>query len=77
VAWLRADLTAWQDLLQKAPKQTRLSIRETLRSWQKDTDLAGVRGQAALAKLPEAERREWAKLWGEVVALLAKASPKE
>jgi tetratricopeptide (TPR) repeat protein len=77
VAWLRADLTAWQNFLEKAPKQTRLTVRETLRNWQKDTDFAGVRSKAALAKLPEEERGEWAKFWGEVAALLEKASLKE
>jgi hypothetical protein len=41
--------------------------------WQKDTDLAGVRDAAALAKLPAAERAVWQKLWAEVAATLAKA----
>jgi hypothetical protein len=36
-----------------------------------NTDLAGVRGDA-LAKLPEAEREPWKKLWEEVDGLLAK-----
>jgi hypothetical protein len=39
-----------------------------------DPDLAGVRDLGALAKLPEAERTEWATLWGEVGGLLAKAA---
>jgi tetratricopeptide (TPR) repeat protein/tRNA A-37 threonylcarbamoyl transferase component Bud32 len=76
VAWLRADLTAWRNLLEKAPKQVPSSVGQTLRHWQKDTDLAGVRDRAALAKLPEAERKDWAKLWGDVAALLAKAGAK-
>jgi serine/threonine-protein kinase len=77
LAWLRADLTAWQDRFQQAPKQARLALSQALRHWQKDTDLAGVRDKAALDKLPEAERKEWANFWADVAALLAKASPKK
>jgi tetratricopeptide (TPR) repeat protein len=35
-------------------------------SWRSDPDLFGVRDPAALAKLPAAERDEWAKFWNEV-----------
>jgi hypothetical protein len=52
-------------------------VGQTLLHWQTDPDLAGVRDQALLAKLPEAERQEWAKLWAEVAALLVKAGPKK
>jgi hypothetical protein len=38
--------------------------------------LAGVGGKEALAKLPEAERKEWAKLWDEVSTLLHRADGK-
>ena len=44
-----------------------------MQHWQQDTDFAGVRGPEALAKLPEAERQEWQKLWAEVAELLAEA----
>ena len=50
---------------------------QTLLHWQTDPDLAGVRDKSALAKLPEAERPEWAKLWADVAALLVKAGPKK
>jgi hypothetical protein len=40
-----------------------------MRDWLKDDDLAGVRGENALAKLSEAERKDWHKLWQEVEAL--------
>jgi hypothetical protein len=36
--------------------------------------LAGVRGPEALARLPEAERPEWQKLWEEVAALQKRAA---
>jgi hypothetical protein len=38
-------------------------VQKTLHHWQQDSDLAGVRDPAALAKMPEAERAEWQKLW--------------
>ena len=41
--------------------------------WQIDGDLAGIRDEAALAKLLEAERKAWQRLWGDVKALLERA----
>ena len=46
---------------------------QTLQHWKVDPDLAGVRDAAALAKLPEAERKEWRTLWAEVDRLLKRA----
>jgi hypothetical protein len=37
---------------------------------------AGVRGAESLARLPEAERQAWQKLWDDVAALLARAQTK-
>ena len=48
-------------------------MQRTLKHWQEDTDLVGLRDAAALAKLPEAERAEWQKLWAEVESLRKKA----
>jgi hypothetical protein len=47
-----------------------------MRHWQNDPDFAGVRGAAALGKLPEAERPSWRKLWAEVGDTLAQAHGK-
>jgi hypothetical protein len=49
---------------------------KALRHWQQDPDLAGVRGSAALAKLPEAERKGWRRLWVEVEETLVRAQGK-
>jgi tetratricopeptide (TPR) repeat protein len=70
LGWLQADLALWGKEAQKGTPQARAVVQKTLRHWQKDSDLAGVRQAAALAKLPEAERAEWQKLWDEVAALL-------
>jgi len=40
----------------------------------RDRDFAGVRGDEALAKLPEAERHEWRKLWQDVAELERRAT---
>jgi tetratricopeptide (TPR) repeat protein/tRNA A-37 threonylcarbamoyl transferase component Bud32 len=65
-AWLTAELTAWAE--RAGPDRSKV-----LRQWQTDPDLAGVRDQAALAKLPAAERAEWQKIWSGVADLLAKS----
>src|SRR5262249_20791724 len=48
-------------------------VGNALKRWQADRDLAGVRGTKSLAKLPEAERQAWQKLWDDVADLLARA----
>jgi serine/threonine-protein kinase len=72
LGWLRADLALWGKEAMKGTPEARAEVQKTLRHWQKDPDLAGVRQAAALEELPEAERAEWQKLWGEVEALLKK-----
>jgi serine/threonine protein kinase/tetratricopeptide (TPR) repeat protein len=72
--WLRADLTVYRLLLDKGPDKVRSAIRERMQHWQQDTDFASVRGPEALAKLPEAERQQWQKLWHDVEALAQQAA---
>ena len=49
-------------------------MQQTLRHWQQDTDLAGIRDAAALAKLPADEQKAFTQLWADVAALLKKAN---
>ena len=49
------------------------AVQQRLTHWQTDPDLAGVRDQAGLAKLPDTERAAWAKLWADVEALRNRA----
>jgi hypothetical protein len=70
--WLRADLTVWSEQIEKGVAQERKTAQETLRHWQQDADLAGLRDAATLDKLPETERADCHKLWHEVAALLKK-----
>jgi hypothetical protein len=69
--WLRADLTAWTKTTDRA------ILQRTLAHWQRDSDLAGVMDREALAKLPEAEREAWHKLWADVADLLRKSGGKQ
>jgi tetratricopeptide (TPR) repeat protein len=73
--WLRADLEAWGRQLDKEPDQARSAagVAKALQQWLVDRELAGVRGPEALAKLPEAERQPWQKLWDDVARTLARA----
>lgn len=77
LGWLRADLAAWEKLLDGGRPADVKEVREKMRHWQKDADLAGVRDKDALQRLPEAEREPWQKLWTDVAELQAKAQGKE
>jgi serine/threonine-protein kinase len=72
IDWLQADLTAWSKLLASGPPQARQSVAQTLQHWKADPDLAGIRDQDALAKLPTDEQNACRALWAEVDALLTK-----
>jgi len=71
--WLRAE----QELRRKQAASAQAAERDlavaTLAHWQEDTDLSSVRDPGPLAKLPDAEREEWEKLWADVKATLADA----
>jgi serine/threonine-protein kinase len=69
--WLRADLAWWHKQAESDKPADRVALRQTLARWQDDADLAGVRGEPALARLPAAEREGWRRLWADVTDLLA------
>ena len=71
--WLTAELGTWAKLLPMANSEQRGESKATLEHWQRDTDLAGIREDAELAKLPETERAAFRQLWADVDALLKKA----
>jgi serine/threonine-protein kinase len=67
--WLRADLAAWAKLADGGAPAPRAEALKTLRWWQQDPDLAGLRDEPALGNLPGPERAAWQKFWAEVAAL--------
>jgi tetratricopeptide (TPR) repeat protein len=71
--WLQSDLNAWTKPIQGDAPQARPAVRQALRPWLRNAELAGVRDAVALGKLPEAERKAWQKLWQEMEAALARA----
>jgi hypothetical protein len=75
VEWLRADLTAWGRVIDNDPAKSEQMV-DAIRRWLADRDLSCVRGPEALAKLPEAERHEWQKLWDDVAEMLKRAQAK-
>jgi serine/threonine-protein kinase len=73
--WLRSELAAQAKLLTGGRPPERTSAEKDLRiRWQQNPLLKEVRDQAALDKLPPAEREAWQKLWLEVGTLLEKTS---
>ncbi len=70
---LKADLAAWSKILESGAPQARQAISQTLQHWKADTDLAGIREPAALAKLPADEQTVCRNLWSQVEALVTKA----
>jgi serine/threonine protein kinase/tetratricopeptide (TPR) repeat protein len=73
LAWLRADLLLWQTRLEGAKPEDRALVQKTLRHWQRDSDLAGLRDADAVAHLPAEERETCRTLWADVAEVLKKA----
>ncbi len=71
LGWLGADLTAWTEALEKRTPAAN-ALTQTLRHWQKDPDLAGVRDD--LAGLPSSEQVAWRQLWADVMTLQQRAA---
>jgi serine/threonine protein kinase/formylglycine-generating enzyme required for sulfatase activity len=80
--WLKSELGVWNEFVPgrndipvipgAIPVAYQLVV-ETLRHWQKDSDLASIRDSTVLAKLPADEQKAFTRLWADVAALLRKA----
>jgi tetratricopeptide (TPR) repeat protein len=79
--WLRADLASWIKQTANGSPQASALLQKALADWQQDSDLASVRGEVALAKLPAEEQAAWRRLWTGVEQALAtlrqKSNPPE
>ena len=71
--WLQAELIVWAKIVESGTPQAKSVVVPTLDHWKVDADLAGIRDEAALEKLPESEREGFRALWSEVEALRQKA----
>jgi serine/threonine-protein kinase len=70
--WLRADLAAWNQALDRDPSATRDKVRQVA-TWLSDPDLAGFFELAELDKLPPDERKDCVALSKEIDGLLTRA----
>jgi serine/threonine protein kinase/tetratricopeptide (TPR) repeat protein len=69
LAWLRAELVAWQWQFAISPKESRNSVHKRMSHWLNDRDLESVCGHDAIANLPDPERSGWTRFWDDVAAL--------
>jgi hypothetical protein len=69
---LTAEFDIWSKRAGLGMPGDRTVVAKTLRSWQGNEDLAVVRDEPALAKLPADERRAWQTLWENVATLAAR-----
>jgi eukaryotic-like serine/threonine-protein kinase len=76
LSWLRADLALLAGRLKDGTPQDRKLVTATLRRWQQDSGLAGLREAAAVALLPPVEQEACTRFWTEVEALLRKVQAK-
>jgi serine/threonine-protein kinase len=74
--WLQADLAAYAKHLGDKDPQAATTVQLRLQYWITHPDLAGLRDQVAVAKLPAEEQEACRKLWAAVAALLQKAQEK-
>jgi tetratricopeptide (TPR) repeat protein len=69
--WLREDLTALAKRLKSGKPQDRRLVRQRLRNWKCEYELASLRETAAVALLPADEQQACRQFWAEVEALLS------
>jgi Tfp pilus assembly protein PilF len=71
LTWLRADLNAWRDRLEKDAENVRPVVVKQMTPWLTDGAFDRMRG-TAIATLPAEERPAWQALWADVAAILAR-----
>ena len=70
--WLTAEYNAWAKRHSRGKPGDRTLVAMAVRVWQQEKDLAGVRDEQALARLPLEEQRVWRTLWANVTTLAAR-----
>jgi len=71
--WLQAELAAWGKVLDAGTAEMKGVVPKTLEHWKADADLAAIRDEKELAKLPDRERAAFQQLWKDIDQLLTKA----
>jgi hypothetical protein len=75
--WLQSEVAVWAKVFECGPAGLKAKIRPNLQEWKDAFDLAGVRDESELAKLPEDERALCKTLWNKVDQLLARTQVRE
>lgn len=70
--WIRAELTAWEQLVNADPTGTRQVSLRILSQLPASSDLASIRDAAALAQLSADEQQACTQLWADVATLMRK-----
>jgi eukaryotic-like serine/threonine-protein kinase len=70
--WLTAEYDAWAERHRLGKPGDRTVVAASVRSWQQNEYLAGVRDEQALVRLPSQERRTWQRFWARVATLAAR-----
>jgi serine/threonine-protein kinase len=70
VDWLRADLDLHARKFQTGKPEDRAAVKDALRKWQREPDLACIRDLDALESLPADERAALRRLWADAADLL-------
>src|SRR5262249_42496644 len=70
--WLTAEYDAWAERHRLSNPGERTVATAAVRAWQSSEDLAKVRDEKAVARLPLDERRNWQVLWAKVAGLAAR-----
>jgi tetratricopeptide (TPR) repeat protein len=76
IRWLRDDLSVYAKDAEKNNPATNKAIQQLLAHWRSDPELASVRDEAALERLPDGERDAWRALWRDVDELAARLAKK-
>jgi hypothetical protein len=71
--WLKAELALRTRQLESGQPAAPAEVQRVTKHWQQNRDLAGLRDQDALARLPAEERAACANLWADVATLRKKA----
>ena len=66
LGWMRLELDTWRTLRAHGTTDDQALVEKTFAHWRSDPDLAGVRENDRLAKLPIDERSAWQAFWGSV-----------
>ncbi len=70
LGWLQAELAAWAKLIESGQPKDRVTVFWNVWNWRTNSALASVRDLDGIARLPEAERKDWQRLWADFDGLL-------